>query len=398
MQKIMTFFFVLMPLALFSQHEIVIDGNFQDWESVSTRMEDPANDEHDTEQRKNGIPAPQPVKYSDVDILEVKFTHDRENLYGYVKARGVVGRTSHSDDPSTNKGKGRYYYIITIDVDNNDSTGYFLEEGGYWPNSGGYDMNMEVEFYNGEFNTGHYIHHDFLTEADLVQGSVDLHNYIIRLGPGTYDNYLQWVVFPDSSIIEVSDRGPVYQGIIEVAVSPDGHEAEMKAPMWGFFWDENGEPIISLGDTIDISFSLEGSGELSESALEAGYNGKKTVWGSDTADPIEDYVLEDQWTGVRHEPSSLVESFHLWQNYPNPFNPQTTIRYSLNQSGRVVLKIYDLRGREVATLVDAEQQAGTYAVVWNGRNRPGGDASSGVYFYRLQFNGQVKSGKMILMR
>jgi Leucine-rich repeat (LRR) protein len=283
---------LLIPVLLRAQNEIIIDGQFDDWDAVTVSVSDPANDEHDTEQRKNGIPAPDSVNYSDVDILETKFTHDQENLYGYVKASGVVGRTSKEADGHK---KGRYYFILTIDVDNNNTTGYDLEEGGYWPNSSGYDMNMEVEYYNGEYNTGHYLHHGFLTDAEYEQGRLDLQDYTVKLRPGNYDLYTQWVVFEDSSYVEVSDKGPVYQGIIEVAVSEDGHEAEMKAPMWGFFWDEFGYPIVKLGDTIDISFSLEGSGELSESAVDAGYNGTKSVWGSDTAEPIVGYLLEDFW-------------------------------------------------------------------------------------------------------
>ena len=296
MLRIILALMYVLPAILWSQSTITIDGNFDDWAPLPVLITDAPNDEHDTEPYNENMSQPSPRKYSDVDILEVKFTHDQENLYGYVKASGIIGQTSRSADGQK---AGRYYFIITIDVDNNDETGYPLQEGGYWPNSTGYDMNMEVEFYDGSFNTGHYIHHGFLTESELAAGEQDLANHIIRLGPGNYDDYLQWVTFPDTSYVFVSDKGPVIEGgIIEVAVSPDGHEAEMKAPMYGFFWDENSVPIVKLGDTIDISFSLEGSGELSESAQEAGYDGTKSVWGSDTADPVVGYTLTDLWTDV----------------------------------------------------------------------------------------------------
>ena len=81
------------------------------------------------------------------------------------------------------------------------------------------------------------------------------------------------------------------------------------------------------------------------------------------------------------------------QNYPNPFNPVTTISYYLPQEEFVILKVYDILGREVATLVNEEKHAGNYKVVFNGNN-----LSSGVYFYRLQAGSFVSTKKIILMK
>ena len=387
--------FILPPL-LFSQSVINIDGNFDDWANLPVLVTDPSNDEHDTDWYSDGLPEPVPRKYSDVDILEVKFTHDRENLYGCVKARGIVGHTSRAVDGQK---AGRYYFIITIDVDNNDSTGYAIQEGNYWPNSIGYDMNMEVEFYDGSFNTGHYIHHDFLTEADLDSGRYYLERHIIRLGPGTYDNYLQWVAFPDTSFIYVSDKGPVIEGgIIDVAIAPDGHEAEIKAPMWGFFWDEQGEPIIQLGDTIDISFSLEGSGELSESAVEMGYTGNNSVWGSDTAEPIVGYYLADFWSKVAQQPEVTIASCVLEQNYPNPFNTHTTITYSLSLQTNVQLMILNLNGQIIHQLAHEIQEQGVHRVIWNGTDDDENVLSSGIYFAVLKAGEQQQVKRMLFMK
>ncbi len=402
MQKIIIVILLFSSLA-FSQNSLTIDGNFDDWQSVTTVIKDSANDEHDTDWWGDGLAQPVPRKYSDIDILEVKFTHDRENLYGYVKAIGVVGRTSNTADGNRD---GRYYYIITIDVDNNDSTGYAIEEGNYWPNSIGYDMNMEVEFYNGSFNTGHYINHEFpdydneeANEAVLEPGMVDLENHIIRLAPGSYGNYLQYVIFPDTSFVYVSDRGPVIEGgIIEIAVSHDGHEAEMKAPMWGFFWDEYGVPIIQLGDTIDISFSLEGSGELSESAIEGGHTGNKSVWGSDTATPIVAYYLKDFWTTVEQKQVAVSNSFTLNQNYPNPFNNHTTIFYFLSHNIYVSLLIFNANGQMVSRLIDENQNSGSHQVIWNGSDENGNILSSGIYFAVLKAGEEQQVKRMVLLK
>ena len=90
--------------------------------------------------------------------------------------------------------------------------------------------------------------------------------------------------------------------------------------------------------------------------------------------------------------------FELLQNWPNPFNSSTTIRYVLPKSTHVVLKVFDISGREIVTLVNAEMLPGMHTTTWNGRDRLGREVASGVYFYRLQFKNQVVSGKMILMR
>ena len=405
---------ILFPASiLLSRSAIVIDGRFDDWRDLPVLITDPSNDEHDTDWYGDGLPNPVPRNYSDVDILEVKFTHDRDNLYGYVRARGEVGRTSRAADGHK---AGRYYYIITIDVDDDDSTGYAIEEGGYWPNSTGYDMNMEVEFFDGSYNTGHYIHHDFLNESELEAGEADLENYVIRLGPGTYDNYLQWVVFPDSSFVHVEDRGPMLQGIITVAVSEDGREAEMKAPYWGFFWDPSGEPIVALGRTLDISFSLEGSGELSEGAVAAGYDGTRSLWASDTADPIEDYILTDLWTGVEPDPKRTEPPFpgpprldrasadipppvcSLRQNYPNPFNPSTSIEYAVPEPAHVLLAIYNIRGQRIATLVDGNVGAGNHIAMWSGEDDLGRPAAAGLYICRMRTGNFHQSIRVLLLR
>lgn len=82
--------------------------------------------------------------------------------------------------------------------------------------------------------------------------------------------------------------------------------------------------------------------------------------------------------------SGIVDNYKLEQNYPNPFNPSTTIRYNILESGKVTLKIYDLLGREIKTLVNEDQINGKYQVLWNGENNFGSNVSSGVYFYQLK--------------
>jgi hypothetical protein len=88
----------------------------------------------------------------------------------------------------------------------------------------------------------------------------------------------------------------------------------------------------------------------------------------------------------------------LAQNYPNPFNPTTTIQYSLPEASSVRLEIFDLLGRKVRTLVNANQPADNYAVLWDGKDDNGVNAPSGVYFYRLRAGRFEQSKKLILMK
>jgi flagellar hook assembly protein FlgD len=88
----------------------------------------------------------------------------------------------------------------------------------------------------------------------------------------------------------------------------------------------------------------------------------------------------------------------LAQNTPNPFNPATTIRFALPRDSDVNLRVFDLRGRLVRTLVDEVRPAGEHAVLWDGRTAGGGAAASGVYLYRLQAGNEVRQRRMTLVR
>jgi glucose/arabinose dehydrogenase len=99
-------------------------------------------------------------------------------------------------------------------------------------------------------------------------------------------------------------------------------------------------------------------------------------------------------TGDRGRPSRSV----LSQNYPNPFNPTTKIQFTLAQPGFVSLRIYDLRGRTVRTLVSQQLSAGYKSVTWDGKNQDGNDVASGVYFYELKVGDFSQSKKMLLLK
>jgi flagellar hook assembly protein FlgD len=83
----------------------------------------------------------------------------------------------------------------------------------------------------------------------------------------------------------------------------------------------------------------------------------------------------------------------LWQNHPNPFNARTTIQYRLSSSGHVCLRVYNLSGQAVKTLVDEEQAAGDYLIEWNARS-----LSSGMYMYILSAGDYSEMRKMVLLK
>ena len=101
----------------------------------------------------------------------------------------------------------------------------------------------------------------------------------------------------------------------------------------------------------------------------------------------------DTFPSVDDSSNYLPTEFSLSQNYPNPFNPSTTLRYTIPRSGQVTLRIYNLLGKEVETLVDEKQQAGAYAIQWNPVDLP-----SGIYFIRLQAGEFAANRKLLLVK
>lgn len=117
--------------------------------------------------------------------------------------------------------------------------------------------------------------------------------------------------------------------------------------------------------------------------------------------PMAEIVL----TGIRIDPDMIskqtsgVRRFVLYNNFPNPFNPQTTIAFDIPQSGHMELKIFNIQGQLVRTLVDQIKPAGSFQTLWDGTNDKGVSQASGVYFYRLRAEKQfVKTKRMLLLK
>lgn len=134
---------------------------------------------------------------------------------------------------------------------------------------------------------------------------------------------------------------------------------------------------FAVGDTILVRFRFFADGFV-------------VAWGW-----LVDNIVVDPGTSTDVE---LPRRLALAQNVPNPFNPQTAISFSLPQRGEVSLKVFDVRGRLVNTLVQEEREAGAHSVVWDGKDAAGVQAASGVYLYRLVAGEQTLQQKMTLVK
>ncbi|MCH7724747.1 MAG: T9SS type A sorting domain-containing protein, partial [Bacteroidetes bacterium] len=112
----------------------------------------------------------------------------------------------------------------------------------------------------------------------------------------------------------------------------------------------------------------------------------------------DDLKVEKTGSPTNVEDATIPTEFSVTQNYPNPFNPSTTIKYSIPQQSIVTIKVYDILGTEVKTLVNGERTPGIYSVQWNGDNNYGSKVATGIYIYRVVAGNFVQVKKMILLK
>ena len=149
---------------------------------------------------------------------------------------------------------------------------------------------------------------------------------------------------------------------------------------------EDGTIIDKVVVTNDVDFVPSGEGPAESPQVTAPATSAKA-----NAD-------EFSKAGIAGDEVQLPTEYALNGNYPNPFNPTTTISYDLPEASSVRLEVYDMMGRRVATLVNADQGAGSYETVWNARNDAGSPVASGVYIYRIQAGSFQAVQQMVLMK
>ncbi|MBL7074810.1 T9SS type A sorting domain-containing protein [candidate division KSB1 bacterium] len=178
------------------------------------------------------------------------------------------------------------------------------------------------------------------------------------------------------------------------------------------FGDADGDSLFSLGDSIiilvpdesfwygirttwKISFRMPDTTLIPPDAGDVAYI---PIWKPFSSRDV--YRFQAPTAGIPQSggDGSLPQEYSLSQNYPNPFNPTTIINYSIPAPEKVKIIIYNVIGQEVRTLVDKDQTAGIYQVVWGGKDVWGRDVASGVYFCRMQAGNFSKVIKMLLIR
>ena len=163
--------------------------------------------------------------------------------------------------------------------------------------------------------------------------------------------------------------------------------SESGEPVAGELVDENGDVVDFIngtsGNPPDTVFTLTAPSE-GTFLVNGGYKKPDREWDSVSV------VIALTGVGGTTEP---MLTYKLYNNYPNPFNPSTKIKYSVAENTFVSLKIYDVAGSEVTTIVNREQAAGEYEIYFNAA-----DLTSGVYIYKLNAGSFVESKKMILLK
>ncbi len=192
--------------------------------------------------------------------------------------------------------------------------------------------------------------------------------------------------------VDLAGNNSVYQGgltaIVDVAINPIDHSLyALQHAEFGPPWLNNKGRLFRIQNGVVDTLI---SGMQRPSGMVFNPNGDLFIT-SIQADNI--LKVSNLPTAVEDEVNSVVDNFTLEQNYPNPFNPSTSIRYQVSSSSNISLKVYDILGKEIATLINEEKPAGNYEVNFNAAG-----LSSGVYFYKLHAGSLVETKKMILMK
>ena len=147
-------------------------------------------------------------------------------------------------------------------------------------------------------------------------------------------------------------------------------------------WVPGGEEAFDSARPRGLDFSSDGT-----TAYLGGFSALETDV------DLQKFTTDQTFSSIEEPVTDLPQGYKLEQNYPNPFNPTTTINYSVGQAGPVTLKVFDITGREVATLVNTRMSAGSHTVTFDASN-----LASGVYIYSLNANGTRLTNRMTLIK
>ncbi len=348
--------------------------------------------------------------------------HDNEFTYNTIKATKILTLGTQT------QGDGVFIHHDD-DSGATNPTGNVFHQNNIYDNDGDGMENQTTTEVNAECNWwGHYKGPDF---GDAVNGNVDsvgwlalpagsefrIENAKIDFKKKADDDKVHvkgqlkavcWESVPTSGNIEVR-IGTLTPWTVSIAAieekGKEGEEWEYKRP--------KGDPGEVKNMTIDWkkgSFDIHiDKADLSGLTDPGDVNIGVMIGGSDFGDETIVMTAKDgKWEYKAEKVKSLEASkaeesiaqskFSLSQNYPNPFNPETTIEYDIPEDCQVILKIYNLAGQLVKTLIDEFQSSGHYIITWHGETDGGQEIASGVYFYQIRAGDSVSIKKMVVLK
>lgn len=157
-----------------------------------------------------------------------------------------------------------------------------------------------------------------------------------------------------------------------------------------FTLDHRGKITLSIGISVIIPKEVHIDDYVGEALITVQYTGTKNSFGK-TLTP--DQIPEPIPITITPDNSPLPQLYSLLQNYPNPFNPFTKIHYELPEDANTTIKIFNMLGQEVETLVDGIQAKGFHETIWQPNNKP-----SGIYYYRIRANNFSDTKKMLYVK
>ena len=272
----------------------------------------------------------------------------------------------------------------------------------YSPNSGG--VKAGVCWINNKLVMAGYLYGEYKvynieSHSVIYSGNLPMGNY------GIYDMSLS----PDSTTISMTS----YQNVYFVDAKTYQLKEYFKVSqdyLWSSSWSPNGRYLVTSGNWSQVKiydystknimevipFPLD-TVQTTNRSLAWSSNGDKIAIGSQLKNNIGSvsvWSVRQDITGVSDIGNiQTPTTFSLSQNYPNPFNPVTVINYSISEASFVSLKIFDIQGSEINTLVFQVMQTGNHSIEFNAKN-----LTSGVYFYQLKTNKYVETRKMLLLK
>lgn len=167
----------------------------------------------------------------------------------------------------------------------------------------------------------------------------------------------------------------------------------------GIIWQSLVGKIRSSGTPFYVAEAYSQSATQS-GRLYLGYNDQRGLSFTDNFGYFVSFVFTPSTLQVSVSESGSAEppTFSLEQNFPNPFNVQTEIRYKLSENGRTRIKIFNIMGQEIKTLLDDEQLQGEYSIIWDGKDAKGNPSPSGQYYYQISQKEKMGAKKLIILK